>query len=261
MPGPEHPTVGCSHQDHAFVGFETIHLDKELVERLFAFIVTAAKTGTTMAAHSVDFIDEDDARCVLFALFEHVTHTRCTDTNEHFNEVRTRNGEERNVCFASNRTRQKGFTGTRRTDKQHAFGDFTAKALELLRIAQEVDDFFKLALGFFDAGNIFEGHAAGLLGQHFGLGLAKAHGLAAAALHLTHEEDPDTDDQKHREPADQSAHQRRQAFFRLCDDAHALVVQLFNEVRIIRGIYINRATVARFCSQVIALDGDFGNLA
>lgn len=156
---------------------------------------------------------------------------------------------------------QKRFTRTRRAHKQHAFGDFTAQALEFLRVTQEVDDFFKLALGFLDTGNIFEGHTTGFLGQHLGLGFAKAHGFATAALHLAHEENPYTDDQKHREPADQSAHQRREAFFRLCDNAHALVIQLFNKVWIIRGVNINRATVARFCSQSVALDRDFGNLS
>ena len=34
--------VGRSHQDHAVVRFETVHFDQQLVQSLFAFIVTAA---------------------------------------------------------------------------------------------------------------------------------------------------------------------------------------------------------------------------
>jgi hypothetical protein len=40
------------------------------------------------------------------------------------------------------------------------------------------------------------------LGQQLGLGLAEAHGLAAAALHLAHEEDPHAEDDQDRQPGD-----------------------------------------------------------
>ena len=83
--------------------------------------------------------------------------------------------------------------------------------LELLRVLQELDDLLKLLLGLVDAGHVVEGDAAVLLGQQPGAGLAEAHGLAAARLHLAHEEDPDADQQQHREPGDEHAEQRRHA--------------------------------------------------
>src|SRR6185437_516931 len=42
--------VRRSDEDHAFVRFETIHLDEQLVQGLLAFIVTAAETRAAMAA-------------------------------------------------------------------------------------------------------------------------------------------------------------------------------------------------------------------
>src|SRR5690606_1389636 len=36
-------TVGRRDQDDAFIGFKAVHLDEELVEGLFAFVVPAAK--------------------------------------------------------------------------------------------------------------------------------------------------------------------------------------------------------------------------
>ena len=95
--------------------------------------------------------------------------------------------------------------------KQHALGDAPAQALKLLRIAQEVDNLFQLFLGLIDAGDILEGHPAGALGQKLGARLAEAHGLAAARLHLAQEEDPHPDQQQHREPVDEDAHQRGHA--------------------------------------------------
>jgi hypothetical protein len=66
--------------------------------------------------------------------------------------------------------------------------DAAAQALEFLRVAQEVDDFLQVVLGLVHAGNVFERHAALALGQQLGARLAETHGLAAAGLHLAHEE-------------------------------------------------------------------------
>ena len=61
-------TVGRSNGDDAFVGPETIHFDQELVQRLFPFVMTAAKTSTALAANGIDFIDEDDTGRILLGL-------------------------------------------------------------------------------------------------------------------------------------------------------------------------------------------------
>jgi hypothetical protein len=85
--------------------------------------------------------------------------------------------------------------GAGRADQQRTARNLAAEPLELLRIAQELDDLLEVLLGFVDAGDILEGHAAMPLGQQLGLGFAKAHGPPRAALHLAHEEDPDTENQ------------------------------------------------------------------
>ena len=147
-----------------------VHLDQQLVERLLALVVTAAKTSATMAADGVDFVDEDDAGGILLGLLEHVADTACADADEHFNEVRTGNREERHIGFAGNRAGKQGLTGAGRADEQHAARDTAAKALELLRVAQEFNDFFQILLGFIDARNVVKRHAAVRFGQKLGLG-------------------------------------------------------------------------------------------
>src|SRR5262249_2427017 len=64
--------VGGRDQDYAFVGLKAVHLHQQLVERLLALVVPAAQTCATMAAHGVNFVDEDDARRVLLALLKQV---------------------------------------------------------------------------------------------------------------------------------------------------------------------------------------------
>ena len=80
-------TVGCGDQDHALIRLESVHLDKHLVQCLFALVIAAAKTCAAMTADSVDLVDEDDAGRVLLALLEHVTDTAGADTDEHLDEI------------------------------------------------------------------------------------------------------------------------------------------------------------------------------
>ena len=156
-----------------------------------------------MASDGVDLVDEDDAGRVFLALLEHVTDPAGADPDEHLDEVRARNREEGDIRFAGDGAREQRLAGAGRSHQQHALRDAAAEALELLRIAKVFDDLFQLFLGLVDAGDILEGDATRFLGQHPRLRLAEAHGAPAAGLHLAHEEDPDADQQQHREPGNQ----------------------------------------------------------
>ena len=79
--------VRCCHQNDAFVRLEAIHLDQQLVQRLLALVVSAAKTCATMPSYSVNFINEDDARGILLALLKEITNPRRAHAYEHFYEV------------------------------------------------------------------------------------------------------------------------------------------------------------------------------
>src|SRR3569833_2885415 len=187
--------VGGGDQDHAFIGFEAVHLDQELVEGLLALVIAAAKTGAAMAAHRVDFVNEDDAGAVLLGLLEHVAHAACADAHEHFDKVRTRNGEEGHIGFAGNGARNERLTGTGRADQQHAAWNATAQALELAGVLEELDDLFEVLLGLVDTGDVLERHLAMRFGEELGARLAKAHRAATTAtLHLADEEEPHADD-------------------------------------------------------------------
>src|SRR3546814_15467108 len=92
-----------------------------------------------------------------------------------------------------------------RADQQTALRDLAAEALELLRVAQELDDLLQLLLGLVYAGDVVEGDATDLLGQQARLRLAEAHGLAAAALPLAHEETPHPAQQQPGRPGESQA--------------------------------------------------------
>ena len=105
---------------------EAVHLDQQLVERLLALVVAAAEAGTTMPADGVDLVDEDDAGGVLLALLEQVAHPGGADADEHLDEVRAGDREERDVGLAGDRPGQQGLAGSGRAYQQHALGDLAA---------------------------------------------------------------------------------------------------------------------------------------
>ncbi len=195
--------VGSGDEDNAFVRFEAVHLDEQLVQGLLTFIVTTAQTGATMAADGVDFIDEDDAGGILLALFEEVADTACADADEHLDEVRTGNAEEGNVGFAGDRAGEQGLAGARRSDEQHALGDASAELLEFLGFAQELDDLAQLFLGLIHPGDVFERHLFLVHGEQAGAALAERQGLVATSLHLANHEEPQGTEQDERRKVQQ----------------------------------------------------------
>ena len=136
--------VGRGDEDDAVVGLEAVHLDQELVEGLLALVVSAAEACATVTTDGVDFVDEDDAGGVLLALLEEVADAGCADADEHLDEVRAGDGEEGDVGFAGDCAGEEGLAGARRSDEQDALGDAAAEALELLGLAEELDDLLEL---------------------------------------------------------------------------------------------------------------------
>ena len=200
--------VGRGDKNHAVVRFESVHLDEQLVQRLLALIVSAAEACATVTADSIDFVDEDDAGRVLLALLKQIADAACADADKHFNEVRTGDREERHIRFAGNRTGQQRLAGSRRSDEQHALGNASAELLELLRLAQVLDDFLQLFLGFIHAGHVFERDLLLLHREQASAALAERKGLVAARLHLPQHEEPDRAQQHERAHVEEQRQQR-----------------------------------------------------
>src|SRR5882672_9539491 len=150
--------------------------------------MSATESSAAMTAHSIDFIDEDDAGSILLALLEKVAHPARADAHKHLHEIRTGDRKERNVGFASDRAGQQSFARTRRSHEQHALRDSSAELLELLRILQELNNFLELFFSFIGSGDILECGFLLLRGEQPRAGLAETQSFVPASLHLPHEE-------------------------------------------------------------------------
>ncbi len=192
-------TVGGGDQDDVVFHLKAVHLDQQLVERLLALVVAAAEAGAAVASDGVDLVHEDDARGVLLGLLEEVAHARGADADEHLDEVRARDREERHARLAGDRAREERLAGARRPVQQHALGYTRAERLEFLRVLEELLYLVQLLDRLVDAGDIAEGDLRRIDGQPLGARLAERHHLRAAALDLVHQEDPEADEDHERQ--------------------------------------------------------------
>ena len=101
--------------------------------------MTAAQARAAMSSDRVNFVNEDNAGGVLLALFKQVAYAARADADKHFNEIRTGNREEGNVCFAGNRPRQQSLACSWRSDEQHTLRNSPAKLLIFIRQLEEID--------------------------------------------------------------------------------------------------------------------------
>ena len=99
-----------------------------------------------------------------------------------------------------------------------------------------------------------------VLSQESGPAFAERHGLAAAHLHLPHEEYPHPDQQQHREPLDQHGYVPRISLFRPDRDLHPLLTQGAHQVRIFWHEGLKTFFVTEFAVDRPALDDDFRHL-
>ena len=136
--------VGGRDHDDVVLGLEAVHLDQELVERLLALVVAAAEAGAAMAADGVDLVHEDDAGRVLLGLLEEVAHAGGADADEHLDEVRAGDREERHARLTRDGAGEQRLAGAGRPVEQHALRDPGAERLELLRVLEELLDLVQL---------------------------------------------------------------------------------------------------------------------
>ena len=203
--------VGGGDQDDVVLHLEAVHLDEQLVEGLLALVVTAAHAGAAVAADGVDLVHEDDAGRVLLRLLEQVADAGGADADEHLDEVRAGDREERHPRLTGDRAGEQGLAGAGRAVEQHALRDAGAQRLELLRVLEELLDLVELLDGLVDPGDVAEGDLGRVDRHPLGARLAEAHHPRAAALHLVHQEDPEAEEEEERQDVGEQREEARAA--------------------------------------------------
>ena len=97
--------------------------------------------GITAPSDGIDLIDEDDAGSLLICLAEQIAHTGSTDTDIHFHELRTGDGEERNLRLTGHGLCKQSLTGSRRPYQQGTLRQLRTDGQVFLRLMQKVHHF------------------------------------------------------------------------------------------------------------------------
>ncbi len=215
-------------------GVEAVHLGQDLVQRLLALVVTAERrAAAARAADGVQLVDEDDRGRGLAGLLEQIAHARRADADDHLDELRSAEAEERDARLPGDRARQQRLAGSRRTDQQHALRHRAAEPLVLRGVLQEVDDLDQLVLGFVDAGDVVEGDLRLFLAVALGATATEPeHAGAAGRSGAATDPDERADQQQRRTEADQQleATTRPSSSRALIDDALLLEQRLETRV-------------------------------
>ena len=154
--------VGGGQDDDALVAGEAVHLGEDLIERLFALVMTAERPrAAASAADRVDLVDEDDRRRDLARLRKELADAAGADADDHLDELRRAGAEEGHLRLARGGAREQGLASPRRAGQQHALRRAGAETAILPRVFQEVDDLVDLRLHFVDARDIVERDADG----------------------------------------------------------------------------------------------------
>src|SRR3972149_6241993 len=204
--------VGRRHEDDALGRVEAVHLGEELVQRLLPLVVAAdepRRPGPRLADR-VELVDEDDARRLVLGLLEEVAHAGGAHADEHLDELRAREREERHVGLAGDGAREQGLAGARLADEQHALRDAAAQPPVLLGVRQEVHDLDELRLGLVHAGDVGERRLELLAVEDLVLGAAERVRLRGPAADAAHQEHPDRDQDAERDdPAEEEVAEER----------------------------------------------------
>ena len=129
-------------------------------------------------------------------LVEQVAHAAGAHADEHLDELRAGDGEERHAGLARNGLGHQRLARARGADQQHALGDASPQRDELLRFLEELDDLLQLFLRFLDARHVREGDRGLVAGEHAGARLAEGDGLVVGALRLAQHEEDQADHQQ-----------------------------------------------------------------
>ena len=80
--------VGGRQNDDTTVCAKSIHLRQQLVEGVFALIIGAhAGIFAPGSTNGINFVNEHNARTLVFGLLEQIADTACPHTHEHFHEI------------------------------------------------------------------------------------------------------------------------------------------------------------------------------
>src|SRR5438105_6053732 len=188
--------VSGSDDNDSFLGIESVHLDEQGIEGLFALIVAASDAMASMTTDRVNFVDENNARRGFLALLKHVANPAGANPDKHLDEIGTADREEWDISLAGDGTGEQCLAGAGRPNQEDAFGNAPPEFLKLLRITQKLDQLLHFILGFLNSGDVAESDLVFVAGQHARFGFAEVEGAFTGHTDLLAEQEIENEEKE-----------------------------------------------------------------
>ena len=153
-------TIRCREQKHTDIGLESVHFHQQRIQSLFAFVIDSSDMHTALAADGVQFINEDDARCMDFSLLKQVSYASSADADKHFNEIASADQKEWHLGFPGDGAGEQCFTCAWRPDKKHTLRDPSAHFLILFWVLEKMHNLLQFKFGFVATSHVIKGNAS-----------------------------------------------------------------------------------------------------
>lgn len=149
--------IGRRDDHYLLILQETIHLIQQLIQRLLLFPHTVHASLVSLAAESVNFVDEDHhGRIITTCLPEQISHLFGSETDIDLHKLTSGRDNEWDLGLSRSRFGDKGLARARWTVQQDTFGHAYAHFLIVLGGLDVIYDLQNGILGLFAATNIAE---------------------------------------------------------------------------------------------------------
>src|SRR4030042_4018835 len=137
-----------------------------------------------MSAHGIDsarlskgiqFVNEDNTRSMVLSLGKEVSDSCCSHADKHLYEIRTADGEKRNVRFSSDRPGEQCFSCSWHSHQKNPFWDFSAETLKFPRSFKELYNLLQFLFRLVNSSHIHKGNLFLFLRIDFSPALSKGH--------------------------------------------------------------------------------------
>src|ERR1700722_1797173 len=111
----------------------------------------------TLPADGVQFVNENDARCVALSLLKQVAYPCSTHADKHLDKIAPADQKEWHLGFTGNSARQQCFTGAGRSDQKDTLRNASAHSFILFRVLDKLYHLLEFEFGLVAAGHIGKG--------------------------------------------------------------------------------------------------------
>src|SRR4030042_254729 len=193
-------SVGGGHDNHPWIGVKTIHLRQELIECLLLFVVSPHGIDPARLSEGIQFVNENNTGSMVLSLSKEVPDSCCSHSDNSLYDIKTTNGEKRDVRLSSHGSGEQGFSCSRHSHQEDSFRNLPTEALKLSRRFKKLHNLFHFLFRLINSSHIGKGDLFLFLRIDFCPALSKGHTTCLRADSRKENSPEDKEEDKRNDP-------------------------------------------------------------